>query len=118
MTDRPTISVTLPSSQAQVKLYEYLTYRELRLIRRKLLESTKIDPNNPNKPIEFSAAITQDIEDEALRLLVVSITTNNGDVSDPVEYIQDLRSEDGEFLYNKINEIYKQAEHSPEDKKK
>lgn len=116
--DRPLTEITLPYSKARVTLKEYLTSKELRLIRRKLLETAKVDPMRPEN-FEFNAAVTQDLEEKALELLLVSIVDNKGvEVTNTLEFVDNLRGEDGTFLYDAINAIHRGSQLSDSDKKK
>lgn len=110
---------TLPISKAVFYLYDYMTTRELRAIRREVLETTKIKPDMKEEDLEFNAASSQIIQDSALKFLVQKAVDANGNpIADPIDFIGNSRIQDGDYLYAQVNAVYNNSLHSEEDKKK
>lgn len=118
MTDRSIVDIHLPFSDATVHLYTYLTNRENREIRKVALSSAKIDVTG--EVSTFPAEVTMLMEEAALKFLVKSITTKEGELTGEavLTFLDEVHSADGDTLYAEINRIMKGSEHTPESKKK
>lgn len=123
MEQRPTIMITLPRTKAKVTLYEYLTVRDNREIKKTLLKDMQIEVDSEGKQKQethsFSGALGVDMQAETYAHLVKEIVTESGEVvSDIRAFIDDLPSEDGDVLFAEADRLTDDSNLSPERKKK
>jgi len=124
--ERPTIEITLPDSGARVVLNKNLTNGEYRQIQKGLVKHIKINPNqvDPDKEGsgidigEIPAELAFEQQDLALKYLVKEVWIGENQITDVDKFVFDLSLEDGEVLYNKINELDASSKLSKEAKKK
>lgn len=124
MDERPTVEIVLPYSKAKVMLFEYLRNGDFRLIQRRLADTIKfkiekpVEGEKPKVP-EFSGGAAVLEQDYTLELLTQKILGKDGvEVKDVAGFYYNIRKEDGEVLYAKVNELTEGSYLSEERKKK
>lgn len=120
--DRPTTEIVLPISKTKVILYSYLTYGEMRKIRRKVLETLNVDVGADRSQIglqSISGSVAADMQEQTLNSLIAEVYTGNGEkVEDKIAFVDNLPSQDGDHLYQKVDELTKSSSLTEESKKK
>ena len=101
-----TTVITTPSGH-KVTIKNGLTYGESRQIQRMLAGAMTIDPKTQESHLDGAALY--DSQDLALKLLVTQIDTKDGQTITEADQILAMvftwPGGDGEFLYNRINEM-------------
>lgn len=127
MEGRETLEITLPKSKARVVLYTYLTFGERRKIKRVAydamsLKVKNIDHANKKADIDLSdvhGGFQLDAEDLTVETIVKEVYNSaNERVTNIKQFISDLQQEDGDILYNKVEELTKNSGLSDEERKK
>lgn len=113
--ERETIEITTPVDHHTVVLKSYITGREQRILTNLLVKTVKdlnIDTKGQNVKVpEIDIALTDKAEDEAWKLIVVSINGHregdvvNGQPFSIVETILNMKLKDYEMVKAKIKEI-------------
>lgn len=104
----PTTAIKLPISGKEVVVYNYLTTGENRQIQRLMISGTKVDLNTGSVG-EVTGASLFETQDLAISFLVKDYNK---------EEIDNLPVEDGDVLYQKIQEITVGSTLTTADKKK
>lgn len=123
MDERPITEIKLPDCEATVYAYSFMRHGDFRQIRRALLESIKVHVEKDELVADnVDATISYDQQDLVAKFLVKEIVTKEGIKIDTPEtmvgFIYDISIRDGEYLTNKLNDIYKESQLSQEAKKK
>jgi hypothetical protein len=113
----PTFELTLPETGYVVVLNKYLTTGQSRELQRILLGQGKIDPSKSSME-SLDAASVFDMQDKAL-LMLVKQYKHGEEVKDfSKDWFDSLPPQDGNAIYNKINEVIQASQISEESKKK
>lgn len=129
--ERPTTEIILPETKARVIFYCYLNTFGAREIKKMLLSTIEIDlkdvkvDGSGKADLEsmnlsaLSGSLAIDMQNEALKHLVKEVITSDGQtVSDPIAFINDLPEEDGDVVFDKVDQLSKKSRLSETDKKK
>ncbi|MHA1842393.1 MAG: hypothetical protein ACTSYW_10505 [Candidatus Heimdallarchaeota archaeon] len=111
------IELKLPKTGYIVVISPFLTIGQSRELQKILLGKAEIDPTTAQlKKIPVETFL--EMQDKAAELLIKEI--KKGDKSQPFskEWLSNLPVEDGNLIYDKINEITGAATLTPERKKK
>jgi len=106
--NRDTITIKTPKDGHEVVLKEWLTAREKRDISSVFLSKAKFSASD--KSFDVDGALLNELQDTQVKNVVISI---DGKTEDPLEICLDMKSEDYEFILEKIEKIV-----NPEVKKK
>lgn len=109
MSDRPTLEFILPHSQVKLVLYTYLTIHEAREVKRVFFEAVKFSvdiKDNKSQIKDVDTSFQLNGEELVLKFLLKEAYTPEGTkVENPVDYVQSLPADDGDLLFDKINEL-------------
>lgn len=105
--ERETTKITLPASKAVVEMYTYLTTGEHRKVKRTVYKEMRLSVKDKKADVQdITGEFMMDSEDIALECLIKSITDKDDkEIKNVMEFVSGLRVEDGDVLYNKIEEI-------------
>jgi hypothetical protein len=106
--DRQTEEIVLPQSGAVVTLYQSLTFGDVRKIKRAALTGMKLKldaQTNQTEVQEMDGSLVADMEELTMKCLIQKITTKEGTlVEDITGFIDNLTENDGNILFEKVNE--------------
>lgn len=120
---RKTVEITLPRTQAKVKIYEFLLAGEVIAIEKEMMKAAKVkyDPITFSiEKIDFDATEVMEAEKKKLELAIADwdLTDENGEKLEiNQENIHKLPAQDFEFLRLKVDEILSQIALTEEKKK-
>ncbi len=105
--ERETKKVTTPSG-AVVEFYTYLTGKEARQLQSIFLKHSKFQTGEgeKSKVVDFDPLAVPEAEEQALRLVIVSVDDNK---ENPAERVENMRQEDYRSVIKAINEVTKDA---------
>lgn len=105
--ERETKKITTPSG-AVVEFYTYLTGKEARQLQSIFLKHSKLQTaeGDKTKVVDFDPLAVPEAEEQALRLVIVSVDGSPDGAADKVE---NLRQEDYRAVIKAINEVAKDA---------
>lgn len=118
--DRPTTEIILPISGNRVVFYEFLTTGQFREIKNLSFKDIKFSPTGSVAGEGISANFIVEGEVLAFRGLVKEVFDKDDKKieGDLYEYTNELHYKDGQAIYDKINELTRDSDLSPESKKK
>lgn len=85
-----------------------LTFGDKRKLQKAFLSSSQLDTTG-KKDISFTASTMFDVQDELLKVLLVSITEkkDNKVITDGLfDYLMDLKTDDGEKVYEEVTKMF------------
>ena len=105
--ERETKKMTTPSGTV-VEFYTYLTGKEARQLQSVFLKHSKFQAgeNEKSKLVDFDPMAVPEAEEQALRLVVVSV---DGDPTGAADKVENLRQQDYRAVIKAINEVTKDA---------
>ena len=104
--ERPTTTIELPVSKAQIELKEWLTGREYEEMQGALYKAMKIkaDPNTGIQTSELDATVMSQMHHNGINAYVVSV---NGNKEKVLDTILDMHQDDYQFVVKKVEELSK-----------
>jgi hypothetical protein len=99
---RTTKTITLPKTNTEVVVYDYITGGEKRKMNEKLLSNSSIDTSTSSIKGDIPMSVVSEVNDLALSFLIKSI---NGNTENILKTVEDLISTDYDYLIAEINKI-------------
>jgi hypothetical protein len=106
---RPVKTVKL--SSCEVDILEYLTWGEKEDLQAVFVEGTKLQGVNMN--VDFDASVLAEAKYRLLELAVKEIRQGDQKLSFTREWMRDLSVEDGDTLYEAVEELSKKKSATP-----
>lgn len=115
----PLLELKLPTSQQTVSLRKWLSIGQSRLLQKIVLKGGSVNPQEGtigNVPAE----VFLEMQDKAAELLINQIRNQDGSIvtDDVANWLFNLPQEDGNLIYDKLNEIISNSNLSDDSKKK
>ena len=111
----PTREVKLSTGET-VHLYTYLTIGESRQLQKTLLAGGKLDLKEGQLE-EVSPALYMDMQDQALTFLVKNITKAEEVKPFSMDWLNSLSIEDGNKVYDVVNDVVQSSQMAGDEKK-
>ena len=100
--EREIIKIVTPISKQEIVLKAWLTGREKRALNQPYMANLVEDANGEMKPKEVTGDFINQVEDLAIKTIVVSV---DGKTEDVLDLILDLKAEDFNFVVRAINNL-------------
>lgn len=113
------ITLELPFSKAVITLKGFITTGQSRELQRVLLSHGEFDPSNPSGAMKnMKPEAVLEMQDKAAEMLIINVRQNDVDQPFTKEWLYNLPMQDGNAVYEKINELIGATANLSEDAKK